>query len=108
MDDGTLIHSRNLDFDYPSVMVKLVYNAKLKSNGVIIGEAPSIAGYLGTYTGLRYDKFTVTYNVRYPHIQGGIEENLQNELNGDYWQVQMLIQDVLLHATNYDEAVQTL
>jgi len=29
-----------------------------------VGEAPSIAGYIGFYTGIKYGTFTVSYNVR--------------------------------------------
>lgn len=64
MENGTVIHGRNLDFDFPTVMVHLVYRAMIKSKGKIVGEAAAIAGYIGFYTGLRYDTFTVSYNVR--------------------------------------------
>lgn len=64
MENGTIIHSRNLDFDYPKIMVELVYKALIQKSGRIIAEAPAIAGYIGFYTGLRYDTFTVSYNVR--------------------------------------------
>ena len=64
MQNGTIIHARNLDFDFPDMMQTLVYKAYIMKNGKIIGEAPSIAGYIGFYTGLKYDTFTVSYNVR--------------------------------------------
>jgi hypothetical protein len=33
MQNGTIIHGRNLDFDYPDIMVHLVYKAMIKKNG---------------------------------------------------------------------------
>lgn len=48
-------------------MTKLVYKAVYIKNGTIVAEAPSIAGYLGAYTGLKKDVFTVSYNVRMIH-----------------------------------------
>ncbi len=76
MGNGTLIHARNLDFDYPETLNKLVYKALYKVNGKIVAEAPSIAGYIGAYSGLRYDSFTVTYNVRMIRNMSNIQENL--------------------------------
>jgi penicillin V acylase-like amidase (Ntn superfamily) len=64
MENGSIIHARNLDFSFPDTMSKLVYKALYKKNGIIIAEAPSIAGYIGAYTGLKKDKFTISYNVR--------------------------------------------
>lgn len=64
MENGTVVHARNLDFDYPSMMVKLVYKALIKKGGRIVAEAAAIAGYIGFYTGHRYETFTVSYNVR--------------------------------------------
>jgi hypothetical protein len=64
MNNGTIIHARNLDFDFPDMMQHLVYKAYIKKNGIIVGEAPAIAGYIGFYTGIKYGTFTVSYNVR--------------------------------------------
>jgi len=64
MENGTIIHARNLDFDFPDMMQHLVYKAYIKKNGIIVGEAPGIAGYIGFYTGIKYGTFTVSYNVR--------------------------------------------
>ncbi len=64
MENGTIIHARNLDFDFPDMMQHLVYKAYIKKNGFIVGEAPAIAGYIGFYTGIKYGTFTVSYNVR--------------------------------------------
>lgn len=82
MENGTVIHGRNLDFDFPSVLNQLVYLALYKVDGVIVAEAPSIAGYIGAYTGLRYDSFTVSYNVRFIRNMSNIEININDEFQG--------------------------
>ena len=64
MSNGTVIHARNLDFNFPAVLHRLVYKALYRVKGQIVAEAPSIGGYIGAYTGLKYDTFTVSYNVR--------------------------------------------
>jgi hypothetical protein len=81
MENGTIIHARNLDFDFPSIMNKLVYRAQIKKGGRIVAEAPAIAGYIGFYTGLRHDTFTVSYNVRMLRTDmNKIMENIEDEL----------------------------
>jgi hypothetical protein len=76
MSNGTIVHARNLDFDFPQIMVKLVYTALIKKDNVIVAEAPAIAGYIGFYTGLRYDTFTVSYNVRI--LRKNVSDILEN------------------------------
>lgn len=76
MENGTVIHARNLDFDFPDILGNLVYVALYKVNGTIIAEAPSIAGYIGAYTGLRYNSFTVSYNVRFIRNMSNIDINM--------------------------------
>ncbi|TNV77093.1 hypothetical protein FGO68_gene7739 [Halteria grandinella] len=106
MENGTIIHARNLDFDYPSMMVHLVYKALIKKDGRIVAEAAAIAGYIGFYTGLRYDTFTVSYNVRMERLnQSDILKNIDYELKSGVLPAQQLIQRALLESTSYDEAV---
>ncbi len=57
-------------------MGKLVYRAKIKKGGIIVAEAPAIAGYIGFYTGIRFDTFTISYNVRF--IRKNITEIMEN------------------------------
>jgi hypothetical protein len=58
--------------------------ALLKKNGVIVASAPSIAGYMGAYTGIKDNKFTISYNVRQIFEKDGIDYNLDYEINKDY------------------------
>lgn len=77
MENGTIIHARNLDFDFPDILNNLVYIAVFKVDGQLVAESPSIGGYIGSYTGLRYDSFTVSYNVRFIRNLSNIDINLQ-------------------------------
>jgi hypothetical protein len=62
--NNTIVHARNLDFDYPDLMKDLVYIAIYVKGGKIIARAPSIAGYIGAYTGVKEGLFSISYNVR--------------------------------------------
>lgn len=109
MENGTVIHARNLDFDYPSLMVKLVYKALIKKGGRIVAEAAAIAGYIGFYTGHRYETFTVSYNVRILRTnQTDILTNIDSELIQGVLPAQQLIQKALLESDSYTEAVKLI
>jgi len=79
MQNGTIIHARNLDFDYPTVMENLVYKAYIKKDGKILGEAAVIAGYIGFYTGIKYNGFSISYNVRELENFNDIMANIERE-----------------------------
>jgi hypothetical protein len=51
-------------------------------NNQTIAEAPSIAGYIGAYTGLKDQIFTISYNVREIYEEGGPQTNLDFEIDG--------------------------
>jgi hypothetical protein len=109
MENGTVLHARNLDFDFPDRMVKLVYKALIKKGGVIVAEAPAIAGYIGFYTGLKYNTFTVSYNVRLLRTNmSDILENIDREFEAGVTPTAQLIQKALLESHSYSEAVETL
>ena len=88
-------------------MVKLVYKALIKKDNVIVAEAPAIAGYIGFYTGLRYDTFTVSYNVRIlRHNVSDILENIEREFEAGVTPTAQVIQKALIESANYSQAVQ--
>lgn len=64
--NGTeIIHVRNLDFDYPEEMQKLMYvQVFVNREGVEIAKAPSIANFYGVYT-LLAQNYSMSYNVRF-------------------------------------------
>ena len=108
MENGTIIHARNLDFDFPDVLDKLVYLALYKVNGEIVAEAPSIAGYIGSYTGLRYNSFTVTYNIRFIRNMSNIDINLEQELAGVIPTAQLIQETLIQKDIDYSQAVEKL
>lgn len=84
------------------MMQTLVYKAYLRKNGTVIGEAPGIAGYLGFYTGIKYDTFTVSYNVRMLRTNmSDIKLNIDREFYEGYVPMAQLIQRALLDSQNY-------
>jgi hypothetical protein len=74
----------------------------------MVGEAPSIAGYVGAYTGVKSDVVSVSFNVRELYEEDGIEQNLQNEIDPLYTSPYALIQNVILNAKSYSEAADML
>jgi hypothetical protein len=60
--NGTIIHSRNLDFEEPSIMRKVVYRAIFKKNGLYSFDAVMFAGTVGIYTGMKKGSFSVSEN----------------------------------------------
>ncbi len=104
--DGQIIHGRNLDFDYPSVLQPLVHRVYLQINGVIIGEGICIAGYVGLYTAVRYHGFTVTYNVRmYPHTNmTEINSNIAREWEAGVLPTAQAIEQAVLYNETYWDA----
>lgn len=68
MNDTNLVHVRNLDFDFPKDMQRLIYNQRfIDGSGKVIAIAPSIAGYYGVYTAIKPNMFSLSYNVRFTH-----------------------------------------
>ena len=80
-----VVHVRNLDFDAPVLMQKLIYvqnftdSRKNSTHGQLPETlAPSIAGYFGVYTGYKPGYFSVSYNVRFGAQQSlSLEEQIQ-------------------------------
>lgn len=65
VNGSEIIHVRNLDFDYPDEMQKLMYvQVFVNSEGKEIARAPSIANFFGVYT-LLAQNFSLSYNVRF-------------------------------------------
>jgi len=66
MNDTDIVHVRNLDFDFPKDMQKLIYNQRFVRGGSdTIAIAPSIAGFYGVYTAMVPDILSLSYNVRF-------------------------------------------
>lgn len=67
-EEQEIIHVRNLDFDFPKDMQQLMYIQKIVKDGIVVGRAPSIAGFYGTYTGLT-SQYSFSYNVRFSTLK---------------------------------------
>lgn len=106
MTDGTVIHGRNLDFDFPTVLQPLVYRAYISRKGVIVGEGACIAGYIGFYTAIRYGSFSISYNVRmYPHTNTSeITANILREWEPGVVPAAQAIERALLDNNTFHDA----
>lgn len=66
----------------------------LVKDGQVMAEAPSIAGYMGTYTGQRPGIFSFSYNVRetvvFPPAEM-IYDNLEKTLDPEYQQIWIML-----------------
>ena len=106
--DDEITHVRNLDFGYTDVMKELVYDAQMYKDGELKASSPSIAGFYGAFTGQKSGIFSVSYDVREREegpttrvIMGNLQRNLDaKRVNQAY-----AIQEVLLHANTYEEAI---
>lgn len=107
-----IMHVRNLDFGFTTVMKRLVYEAVLTKDGLEKARSPCIAGYYGSYTGHKAGVFSVSYNVRetvrLPTVQM-LLANLENTLDPTRVPLENLIQTLLLEdSVTFNQAVQTI
>lgn len=107
-----IMHVRNLDFGFTTVMKRLVYEAVLTKDGLEKARSPCIAGYYGSYTGHKAGVFSVSYNVRetvrVPTVQM-LLANLENTLDPTRVPLENLIQTLLLEdSVTFNQAVQTI
>jgi len=75
--NGTIVHSRNLDFPQTSQMRAITFNARFKKGGKFLYNSIMFAGNVGIYTGLKPGAFSVSQNTRAPNDHYiGLIENL--------------------------------
>ena len=63
-EDGTIIHSRNLDFGEADSLRDVTFHATFRKDGEEIFDAVMFAGTIGVYTGERKGAFSVSENQR--------------------------------------------
>jgi hypothetical protein len=93
-ENNEIAHVRNLDFSATELMSKLIYIQVMVKDGVVVAEAPSIAGFYGTFTGQKPGVFSVSYNVRETVVHPSddmILANLEHTLSSDYISLWSLI-----------------
>ena len=105
-----IAHVRNLDFDFPEYMQKLVYYQRFVNGSQELALAPSIAGFYGVYTALKPGEYSLSYNVRYEHgaklsRQQAIWLNLHQELNSTVQPFQNFMQRLIIEGHDYDAIV---
>lgn len=64
MTDGTLIHSRVMDFDYADNLRSISYHAKFVRGDTPVFEGLMFGGTLGMYTMVKPGAFAITLNQR--------------------------------------------
>lgn len=66
LPDGTIVHDRNLDFNFADPMRKLTYVAKFKRGDKELFESVMFAGLNGVYTGIKKGAFSISEDLRKP------------------------------------------
>ena len=95
MNNGTIIHSRNLDFDLAKQMQKVTYNARFVHGDKHSFDATMFGGVVGTYTGMKPGAFSVSENQReFNKGEMGLVENLVMIFTG-YNEISWEIRNVL-------------
>ena len=62
LQNGTIIHERNLDFDFPEAMRNITYLAKFYRGDRYLFDATMFGGIIGVYTGYKEGAFTISLN----------------------------------------------
>jgi len=60
--DGTLLHSRTVDYGPKDKFRKIIYNAKVMKGDVYLYDAVMLAGYTGLYTAFKPGAFSYAEN----------------------------------------------
>ena len=97
MQDGTVIHDRNLDFAFADVMRNITFEARFMRGDKHIFDATMFAGLNGVFTGIKKGAFSISLNNRKPSWRTnpiGFLKNLSGIFTGSQ-QVSKLIRDTL-------------
>lgn len=105
--NGTIIHSRNLDFNNPDKLRKTAFRAKFYKNGTESFDAVMFAGTLGVYTGLKPGAFSISENQRQFGDKQGLLENLLMIFSG-FNEISWIIRDTLENCASYECAYDVL
>lgn len=102
--NGNIIHGRNLDYPYGSLLSKFLVRYEFYRNGSLIFEGDGNAGFLGLATGMKKGAFAVSLNQRDSTSKKG-ETSLDMVIK---LPVPYIIRKVLENAENFDDAVNML
>jgi hypothetical protein len=108
LQNGTIIHERNLDFYFPNSTRNITYIAKFYRGDRYLFDSVMFAGIIGVYTGQKEGAFSVTLNQRENNLSlWGLAENIKLMFTG-YIQASWSIRETLTQCHNYDCAVSKL
>ena len=102
MQNGTIIHSRNLDFDNASLMRTITYTATFQRGDKYLFDATMFAGVVGVYTGMKAGAFSISENQRqFNDRESGLVANLAMLFTG-YSEISWLIRETLTVCSDFD------
>lgn len=101
--NGSILHSRNLDFDNPDSLRKATYIAQFHNGSSEIFEGTMWSGIIGVYTGVKKGAFSISLNQREigDKDQIGLVENLSMILAG-FSQISWLVRETLENCNDFD------
>jgi N-acylethanolamine-hydrolysing acid amidase len=104
-DDGVIFHGRNLDYAGLPLLRNLTFVGQyINSNGDILYTGAPFFGYVGLWTGFKYDAFSLSGDER---DQGSVVANIR-AIRDDYWPSGWLMRDVLANENSFDAALKRL
>lgn len=104
LQDGTIVHGRNLDYDGDEFLRKTAVTIDVFRGSIHLYSSTGFAWYLGVSTGISVNKFSISLNQR---RSGGKIANLIAlglGYEGNLWE----LRKALTYLANYDEAVEYL
>jgi len=104
MPDGTIIHGRNLDFDFSDEMRNISFIAQFYRGDEHLFESMMFAGDIGVYTGVRYNAFSISENDR--HLEGTIDSLMTNikMIFAGQLPISWMIRETLTEETTFEQA----
>ena len=106
-EKGVIIHGRNLDFGLTDKLKDSVIIVDVKRNGKVVCTGVTFAGYVGFFTGVKQNGFSVSANDR---TSGSLLENILELLLNRQGRFVGLVMRGLLESENvgYTEALEEL
>ena len=106
-DKGVIIHGRNLDFGLTANLKASVIIVDVKRNGNLLSTGITFAGYVGIFTGVKHNRFSLSANDR---SSGTLLENILELLLNKQAKFVGLVMRSLLESDNigYTDALKEL
>lgn len=101
--DGELHHVRTMDWDLPELKA-ITVRIKVMCGKNHLFDAITWAGFVGIFTGIKPDRYTISLNYRRTDGAGGIFENLKMLTTGAYPNA-YLIREVLTNDVNVVKSI---